>query len=91
MNRKIVALGAVVLGMLTALAATARADDYKADPVHSFVVFDVHHLARDTSTAHLADPKERSRFPLTTSPRPASISASMSIHSAPAMIAATMT
>jgi len=44
MNRKIVALGAVVLGMLTALAATARADDYKSDPVHSFVVFDVHHL-----------------------------------------------
>ncbi len=44
MNRKLFSLGALVLGMLMALAATARADAYQADPVHSFVVFDVHHL-----------------------------------------------
>jgi polyisoprenoid-binding protein YceI len=44
MSRKVLSLGAVFVVALMALASSARADDYKADPVHSFVVFDVHHL-----------------------------------------------
>jgi polyisoprenoid-binding protein YceI len=41
MNRFLGLFGALAL---VALSAAARASDYKADPVHSFVVFDVHHL-----------------------------------------------
>jgi polyisoprenoid-binding protein YceI len=43
-NRKMLSLGGVVLGLLMVLPYAAMADDYKADPVHSFVVFDVHHF-----------------------------------------------
>ncbi len=32
------------LGFIPALAAVARADDYQTDPVHSFVIFRVHHF-----------------------------------------------
>jgi polyisoprenoid-binding protein YceI len=34
----------LAMGLVPALAAVARADDYQADPVHSFVVFRVHHF-----------------------------------------------
>lgn len=44
MNRKMFSLGGLILGLMLVLPSAARADDYKADPVHSFVVFDVHHL-----------------------------------------------
>jgi polyisoprenoid-binding protein YceI len=44
MNRKTFSLGGVILGLLLALPCAALADDYQADPVHSFVVFDVHHV-----------------------------------------------
>jgi polyisoprenoid-binding protein YceI len=33
-----------VFAVVFAAASIARADDFKADPVHSFVVFDVHHF-----------------------------------------------
>jgi polyisoprenoid-binding protein YceI len=42
MNRLLTVLAVLVGGL--ALSSVARADDLKADPVHSFVVFDVHHL-----------------------------------------------
>jgi polyisoprenoid-binding protein YceI len=42
MNRLLTVLAVLVGGL--ALSSVARADDPKADPVHSFVVFDVHHL-----------------------------------------------
>ena len=45
MNRLQKFLACSVLGGLIALGSSvARADDFSADPVHSFVVFDVHHL-----------------------------------------------
>ena len=44
MSRKMFSLGGLILGLMLVLPSAARADDYKADPVHSFVVFDVHHL-----------------------------------------------
>jgi polyisoprenoid-binding protein YceI len=39
-------LGSLVLaiGLVSGLAAIARADDYQTDPVHSFVIFRVHHF-----------------------------------------------
>jgi polyisoprenoid-binding protein YceI len=42
MNRVWSVLAALALAMV--FSAPAMASDYKADPVHSFVVFDVHHL-----------------------------------------------
>lgn len=46
MSRQLSAIHAVVLmfAVVFTVASIARADDYKADPVHSFVVFDVHHF-----------------------------------------------
>jgi polyisoprenoid-binding protein YceI len=44
MNRRMFSFGAVLLGLVMALPCAVRADDYKADPAHSFVVFDIHHL-----------------------------------------------
>ena len=42
MKRFIGVIGMVVLAL--AFSSAVRADDLKADPVHSFVVFDVHHF-----------------------------------------------
>jgi polyisoprenoid-binding protein YceI len=42
MKRLLGIFGALVLAMV--FSPVAMADDYQADPVHSFVVFDVHHL-----------------------------------------------
>ena len=42
MNRYLAVLAMLVGGL--AVSTSAIADDLKADPVHSFVVFDVHHL-----------------------------------------------
>ncbi|HEX4056390.1 MAG TPA: YceI family protein [Tepidisphaeraceae bacterium] len=42
MNRLLSLFGALALAFV--FSSAALADDYKADPVHSFVVFDVHHL-----------------------------------------------
>lgn len=42
MNRLLSIFGALALALV--FSSAALADDYKADPVHSFVVFDVHHL-----------------------------------------------
>jgi polyisoprenoid-binding protein YceI len=42
MNRLVAML--VAFTSVAAFSAAAPADDLKADPVHSFVVFDVHHL-----------------------------------------------
>jgi polyisoprenoid-binding protein YceI len=44
MNRSFSLFGGLALAMSLVLSTAARADDYKSDPVHSFVVFDVHHL-----------------------------------------------
>jgi polyisoprenoid-binding protein YceI len=44
MNRALSVMGGLALGLVFAFSSAALADDYKADPVHSFVVFDVHHL-----------------------------------------------
>jgi polyisoprenoid-binding protein YceI len=42
MNRFLTVLG--MLALTTVFSSITKADDLKADPVHSFVVFDVHHL-----------------------------------------------
>ncbi len=42
MNRLVSVFGALALALV--FSSAVLADDYKADPVHSFVVFDVHHL-----------------------------------------------
>jgi len=42
MNRFLTVLG--MLAVTTVFSSTTKADDLKADPVHSFVVFDVHHF-----------------------------------------------
>ena len=42
MNRALTFLGAAILALI--FSTQAKAGDYKADPVHSFVIFDVHHL-----------------------------------------------
>jgi polyisoprenoid-binding protein YceI len=44
MRRSFPGLAGLLIGLTALAAPLARADDYKADPVHSFVVFDVHHL-----------------------------------------------
>jgi polyisoprenoid-binding protein YceI len=44
MNRSFCLFGGLALAMSLILSTAARADDYKSDPVHSFVVFDAHHL-----------------------------------------------
>jgi polyisoprenoid-binding protein YceI len=42
MKRLLAMMAMLILGV--AFSSVAFADDLKADPVHSFVVFDVHHL-----------------------------------------------
>jgi polyisoprenoid-binding protein YceI len=44
MNRSLAFLGGVAAALALVLSSAALADDLKADPVHSFVVFDVHHV-----------------------------------------------
>jgi polyisoprenoid-binding protein YceI len=44
MNRRTFSLGALLVGLMLAVPRLALADDFKADPAHSFVVFDIHHL-----------------------------------------------
>jgi polyisoprenoid-binding protein YceI len=45
MNRNVSVLCALVIALAVAAAASvASADDLKVDPVHSFVIFNVHHL-----------------------------------------------
>ena len=44
MNRSLSLLAGFALAMSLVFTTAALADDYKSDPVHSFVVFDVHHL-----------------------------------------------
>src|SRR5579871_1158202 len=44
MRRAYSFIGGLALALSTALAPSVKADALKADPVHSFVVFDVHHF-----------------------------------------------
>jgi polyisoprenoid-binding protein YceI len=44
MNRTLALLGGLTVALAFVFSPAALADDLKADPVHSFVVFDVHHF-----------------------------------------------
>jgi len=44
MNRSLALWGGFSLALAFLLSTAALADDLKADPVHSFVVFDIHHF-----------------------------------------------
>jgi len=44
MNRSLALWGGFTLALAFVFSSAALADDLKADPVHSFVVFDVHHF-----------------------------------------------
>jgi polyisoprenoid-binding protein YceI len=44
MTRSLSLLGGFALALALVFSSAAFADDLKADPVHSFVVFDVHHF-----------------------------------------------